>query len=60
MVKKHGPGMIKSYHLILFKLQRLIPNRHLIVRSQQWKCQHNLHNLVKVNNKGTMSNVFLA
>ena len=52
--------MIKSYHLSLFKLQRLILNRHLIVRSQQWKRQHNLHNLVKVNNKGTMSNVFLA
>ena len=37
--------------LQLFNVHEYRPNRHLLVRSQQWKHKSNVLNLFKINNK---------
>ena len=49
----HGKVTHSSKDFTEYFYGEIIPSRHLLVQSQQWKPQNNMGNLFKVNNKDT-------
>ena len=45
-------------HITVFEMN--LPSRYFIVQKQHWKCQRNVWNMFKVNNKGTRTTSLLS